>query len=199
MICSVTRFEFPNPHAPFRLTELAGFDYCGYRLVNVFRRITEEQRNACVRMWLEERALPTEEAAWRRSLEVCYLIMNPSGDGLAGVNTVYVATYPPQNAAYFFVRMFIRPGYRGGGLMIAGTTAAVCHLKTHHAREGVRGVVFVNENPKLFRSPIHSLFASGGYQFDGVLEIKQYGSEEPRRRETWRLEFADVELVDRPR
>lgn len=183
-----TLFELPHPLYPFRLTELADFRHGPYRLVNVFRRITEEQRQACVRMWLEERALPTEEAAWRRSLEVCYLILHAEDGGLVGVNTAYVDRYPPQNAHYFFNRMFIRPAHRAGRLMIAGTAAAVCHLSMHHAREGLRGVVNVNENPKLFRSSVHQIFAGGGYRFDGLVD----------GRENWRLEFDSIRFADSP-
>ncbi len=184
----VTLFELPHPLYPFRLTELADFRYGPYRLVNVFRRITEEQRQACVRMWLEANALPTEEIAWQRSLEVCYLLLHAEGGELAGVNTAYVDRYPPQNAPYFFNRMFIRPAHRASRLMIAGTAAAVCSLRMHHANEGIRGLVNVNENPKLHVSSIQRIFAGGGYRLDGMAGGK----------ETWRLEFESIRFADRP-
>ena len=181
-------FDLPHALYPFRLAELGDFRYGGYRLVNVFRRITEEERRACVRMWLEERALTSEEAAWNRSREVCYLFLNEADGVLAGVNTVYVARYLPRDAPYFFNRMFIRPACRDSRLMIAGTSAAICSLRTHHAGEGVRGVVNINENPKLYRRNIRRLFEQAGYRLDGLTEGK----------ETWRYEFDEIRFVDRP-
>jgi hypothetical protein len=73
-------------------------------------------------------------------------------------------------------------------LMIAGTCAAICYLKTHDAGEGVRGVVNINENPKLYRRNIRRLFEQAGYRLDGLTDGK----------ETWRYEFDEVQFVDRP-
>lgn len=181
-------FELPHALYPFRLAELGDFRFGPYRLVNVFRRITDEQRQACVQMWLEARVLPSAEAAWNRSHEVCYLFVHAAGGVLAGVNTAYVARYPARDAPYFFNRMFIRPAYRDSRLMIAGTGAAVCYLRTHHAHEGVRGVININENPKLFRPSVRQVFERGGYRLD----------ERTDGTETWRYEFDDVQFVDRP-
>ncbi len=178
----------PNPIYPFRLAELDDFCYGPYRLVNVYRRISEAQRRACVEMWLQARALSSEEAAWQRSLEVCYLFVH-SGDGvLAGVNTAYVERYPSRDARYFFNRMFIRPAYRDSRLMIVGTAAAICFLRTRHGDEGVRGVVNINQNPKLYRRGMQRVFERLGYRLDGLTEGK----------ETWRFEFDEIRFVEKP-
>jgi hypothetical protein len=184
----VQTITLPNAIYPFRLADLDDFHYGPYRLVNVYRRITDAQRRACVKMWLQTSALSSEEIAWQRSLEVCYLFVH-TGDGvLAGVNTAYVQRYPPRDARYFFNRMFIRPAYRDSRLMIVGTTAAICFLRTRHAEEGVRGVVNVNENPKLYRRGMQRMFERAGYRLDGLTDGK----------ETWRFEFDDIRFVDRP-
>lgn len=180
--------ELANAIYPFGLAELYDFRYGPYRLLNVFRRITEAQRQACVRMWLHTKVLSSEEAAWQRSQEVCYLFLHTVDKVLAGVNTAYVDRYPPRDAPYFFNRMFIRPAYRDSRLMIVGTAAAICYLRTHHAGEGVRGVVNVNENPKLYREGIRRVFERLGYRLDGLTDGK----------ETWRFEFDDIRFVEKP-
>ena len=52
----------------------------------------------------------------------------------------------------------------------------------------MRGVVNINENPKLYRRNIRRLFEQAGYRLDGLTDGTQ----------TWRYEFDEVQFFDRP-
>jgi hypothetical protein len=154
----------PSARFPFRLADLLRCNYGPYTLQNVFRTITKEQQRACVELWIRNQALSSEIAAWIRSEEVCYFITETATGNLVGMNTLYIDHLSAPDGRYLFYRMFIDPLFRNSRLMIVGTAMAACYAKIHLAKYGVLGVVNVNENPKLARRGLATVFSRLGYQ-----------------------------------
>ena len=67
------RIVLPSGLFPFRRDQLMQFDYDNYRLQNVYGVITDEQRSACVDLWLRNNVIGDEAAARQRTDQVCYL------------------------------------------------------------------------------------------------------------------------------
>lgn len=149
---------------PFGLNDLNSFDYGDYHLQNVFESITEEQRQRCVEMWVNNGAIPNRPAAYQRSKQVCYFITERCSGNLIGVNTLYLDHLDKNEPALFFNRMFIVPKHRDSRLMITGTAMMLCFARTKLANRGVNGVININENTKLSRPGMHRIFTRLGYQ-----------------------------------
>lgn len=165
--------SLPNALYPFELQDLMRFDHDGYTLHNVFTKISDAQRQACVELWLRNRVLPSAEAAWARTDQVCYFITNANNNELVGVNTLYQDSLQPGGATFWMNRMFLDPKARSGRLMITGTALMLCYAKTHLSDQGAGGVVNVNENRKLSRPGMAKIFQRLGYQKIG----HQHGNE----------------------
>ena len=180
----IVEITLPSADFPFSRSELSCFNYGNYTLRNVFRTINDEQRAACVEMWLRNKALPSAESAWQRAEQVCYLLTETATGRLVGVNTLYVDSLVTGGPQFFLNRMFIEPDYRNSRLMIIGTRAMLCYAKTHLSGEGLSGVVNINENTKLARPAINRLFHKAGYRKQGQLNGK----------DVWYFEFARIAI-----
>ena len=171
---------------PFKLNDLLSYHYADYHLQNVFESITEEQRQACVNMWLRNKVIPTAQAAYERSKQVCYFITEASSGELIGVNTLYVDQFQTNSPPLFFNRIFIKPKHRTSRIMITGTAMMLCFAKMKLEDRGISGVVNVNENPKLSRPGMHRIFSRLGYRRQGY----QNGQE------VLYFEFAKINFLD---
>ena len=156
--------NLPSTLYPFKLADLPVFEFGAYTLLNVYQKITEEQKHACVEMWLRNRVLPNKQAALERSKEVCYFITETASDKLIGVNTLYQSHVTNSTPKVFLNRMFIDPAYRNSRLMITGTAVMLCYAKTQLADQGIPGVVNINENKKLSRPGASQIFERLGYR-----------------------------------
>lgn len=179
------RFEITLPSAlfPFTREDLPSFEWGGYRMENVFEAIDPSRQQACVELWLLVGAITSPRAAWDRSRQVCYLMWHKDTGELAGLNTLYLDGPTGDTPACFVNRMFIRPDHRRSRLMIVATAATICYAKAE--LEGrARGVLNINENPKLARPGMRRIFGRLGYQ-----------PREPREgKDAWFFEFSRVEL-----
>lgn len=171
----------------FTQDQIFDYEYQGFQLLNVFRKITPEQQKECVDMWLQSGVIESEQQAWQRSEQVCYMFIDKVSGQLAGVNTLYIDVM--NGKKWFFNRMFIRPAFRKTRLMILGTSLMLVFSKLHLSDEGVAGVVNVNENNKLHQKSLHKVFTRLGYQF----------SHEVDNKEIWIFDFDRVEFLNKDR
>lgn len=167
------QINLPSALYPFRTKDLPRLEFGSYTLQNVFQSITEEQRRACVELWLRNRVIPTEQAALQRSNQVCYFITDSASGQCVGVNTLYRDRLVANGPEFFFNRMFIDPDYRNSRLMITGTAMMLCYAKTRLAGLGVEGVININENTKLSRPGMNKIFTRLGYRSIGQQNGKE--------------------------
>ena len=159
--------KFGSGLYPFQPQELMCTKFGDYQLENVFESISDDQRHACVKMWMKHNVLPTKEMAWKRSKQVCYIFSDLKTGDIIGVNTLYQDQLTSSSKQFFFNRMYILPEYRNSRLMIRGTAAMLCFAKHNLSNRGVAGVVNVNENSKLDRPGLQSIFNRLGYRHFG--------------------------------
>lgn len=176
----------PSSLYPFTLADIQKLKYGDFTLQNVFGVMTEEQRHACVNMWLRNNVLPSEQVAWQRTEQVCYFITESSTGKLVGVNTLYIDYLEQGGQAFYMNRMFIDPLYRSGRLMVTGTALMLCYAKSALAAQGLPGVINVNENRKLSRPGMAKIFQRLGYRKIG----EQFGNE------ILLFEFANIDYVE---
>lgn len=156
--------ELPSRFYPFTIKELDYFEFGGYALRNVFEKITPEQQEQCVKLWLSNGVIVTRDAAIERSHEVCYCLYDLASGQLIGVNTLYQGAVAQGGVQAWLNRMFIDPQHRSSRLMIVGTAMMLCYAKTHLESRGLPGVINVNENQKLSRPGAASIFRKLGYR-----------------------------------
>ncbi len=154
----------PSELFPFRLDQLEHFQFEQYELRRVFGKITNEQREQCIRLWTNNGVIASVEAARSRSSEVCYMLYKQEGQQLIGVNTLYQGQVTQDGPKVWLNRMFIDPNHRQSRLMIVGTAMMLCFAKTHLANQGLPGVVNINENRKLSRPGMQRIFHRLGYR-----------------------------------
>jgi hypothetical protein len=171
---------------PFSAGQLDYFEFGRFALRNVFGSITENQRQQCVELWLDNNVLPNQRAALERSNEVCYMLSDLESQRIIGVNTLYPGTLGNQGAPVWLNRMFIDPHHRSTRLMITGTAMMLCYAKTTLSNQGHVGVVNVNENRKLSRPGMQRIFERLGYRRIGW----QAGNE------VLLFRFSDIQLVE---
>lgn len=137
-------------------------------------------------MWLQAGVIRSEEQAWQRSEQVCYMFFHIASGQLAGVNTLYSDVDARSGEKWFLNRMFIQPAFRQTRLMIVGTSLMLVFSRLQLADEGVKGVVNINENRKLHRRSMHRIFTNLGYQFS-------HASDDD---EVWFFNFDRIEFVE---
>lgn len=163
-------------------------DYHSYKLHNVYQKTTPDLRREIIAFWQRNNAIPDLREAERRVHEVVYLIRNPA-DVIVGVSSVYTARAGNPPASYYFYRMFIQPRDRSYAMMrlVIGMTRDF--LRDEAPEPKPRGLVHVNENPKLMRRGIRRMFARHGYEFVGKTE---------RGFDVWVYRFDQSPLVNSP-
>ncbi len=162
-----------NDLHPFQINDLDNFSFQDYRLENVFENINQNQQQACVDMWMQHQVIASEELAWRRSEQICYIFTHAKSGKVIGVNTLYESKLAHSNEHYFFNRMYITPEHRNTRLMITGTAAMLCYAKYFLSDRGIPGIINVNENQKLSRSGMQRIFSRLGYQHYGWQNDKE--------------------------
>lgn len=175
----------PGGLFPFTKAQVFDYEYGVFQLLNVYGKITEDQRKQCVSMWLQTGVIPTVELAWQRSEQVCYMFIHRPTGQLAGVNTLYSEVDAATGEKWFLNRMFIRPKFRSTRLMIIGTSLMLVFAKTYLAKEGDKGVKNINENKKLHKKSLRKIFTRLGYTFSHAFNEK----------EVWFFDFDAVEFV----
>ncbi len=158
---------------PFQLRDLDNFSFQGYQLENVFEKISTEQRQACVNMWMTHHVIANKELAWERSKQICYILTHIESGDVIGVNTLYKSQFQHSDSLYFFNRMYILPDYRNTRLMITGTAAMLCYAKHYLSDRGINGVININENKKLNRRGLQKIFRRLGYQHHSWQDDKE--------------------------
>lgn len=161
------------------LNETADAVHSGYRLSNVYGRISPGQREEAVAMWLTAGVLPEPEAR-RRTDEIVYLIRAPDAR-LVGVNTVYAADLPGSGERFYFYRTFVLEPSRGvAGLGRKVLRLTWAFLKERPAQPALAGLMIVTENPKLMRPAAARELAKAGFHRLG---------RDPRGRDVWCRRF----------
>jgi cytochrome P450 len=161
---SIRTIALPSERYPFIIKDLPRFTQKGYLFENVYQKITDEQRHACVNFWIDNGAISNRDAAWNRSKEICYMIYHSESGQLIGVNTLYTDTLTKDGETFFFNRMFMATDHRHLSLSTTGTALMLCFAKTHLSHKGVRGIINVNENRKLSGPALQRLFSRLGYK-----------------------------------
>jgi hypothetical protein len=120
------------------------------RLESVLGGVSAAAAAEVRQMWLSEGVLTPDEAD-RRIPQILFLIRDEATLELGGVCTVSPGLLPPDNARYWFLRMFIRSARRGeirvSRLVLE---SAVTVLATQREPgSNCRGIALVVQNPKL--------------------------------------------------
>ncbi len=181
----ITHIQTPSALFPFSKDDIVKFETATFCLENVYKKIDDVQRQACVDLWLQNRVITSEQAAWERSEQVCYYITEKLTGKLIGVNTLYVDKIGSESQDYYFYRMFISPEFRGSRLMVTATALTLYFAKNELSNYGPLGVVNVNENRKLARTGTRKLFSNLGYRYVG----------EFAGQDVWLFDFARVQFV----
>lgn len=154
----------------------------GYTVETVYGRLTKELAQEIVRFWMQQRVLPSVQAARKRVSQVIDVIRNNDGE-IVGLNSVYVSGYRSQGEKYLFYRLYIRSQDRRPGLARYATEHVAEALKSHpEYRPGVKGLIAVTENPKLTREAARRQLKRIGFDYDG---------RGPKGFDIWRLDFDD--------
>ena len=184
----MTTFEIvlPSKLWPFTLQDLERFDYGRYRLENVFNKITQPQRQACVDMWMRNQVIVDEKSAWERSNQICYMMIDLRSDKVIGVNTLYSQPIQMLNRSVYFNRMFIDRNNRDSRLMIVGTAITFCYGKVKLENNGQSGIALIFENQKLTRPGLAKCFNSHGCH-----KVGNYNGQE-----VWYFDFANTVITE---
>ena len=143
-------------------------DFYGYRIIDVWKKTTAEQREEAAYFWLNEGAIHHKSQALQRTNQLVTLVRDSSGF-LVGVSTAYLAVLGKVKTPHYFYRMFISPGNRRSMLMIRVVQFSKEVLK-QYTQEGVElpsGMVIVTENPKIMRPGARRLLRRYGYHLLG--------------------------------
>ena len=153
-------------------------DYHGYRLINVYQRITPEQCEEVIRFWQKNNAISDLDELQRRTSQVVFMVRDPQ-EQVCGISTVYIQNLTPGNP-YYFYRMFIQPMDRISGMMRVITESTRHYL--HHATLPNKplGMIIVTENQKLMREGMKRMFTRHNYEYMGL---------SPKGLDMWRVNF----------
>lgn len=156
----------------------------GYRIETVYGRLTQPQRQEIIRFWMQQRVIPSLEAARRRVGQVIDVLRNAEGE-IVGLNSVYPAAYRSRDQRYLFYRLYIRPADRKPGLARRATRHVVEALLAHpELRPGIKGLIAVTENPKLSREAARRQLQRIGFEYDG---------RGPKGYDIWRIDFSNAQ------
>lgn len=125
-----------------------------YRLLPVFRNITEALGQQIIDLWRRNHALPAGSDPAQRVSQVVLAAIDAE-DKLVAVSTAYRAPFSHSGlqgvteGEFYFFRTFVQPGDRRHNLPKKLTNSTYDHLKTLPPAGRPQGVVIVAENPKL--------------------------------------------------
>jgi hypothetical protein len=145
----------------------------------VYENINESLSKEIINLWVENKAIPLEEAQ-RRTKEVACVGRNQEGQ-LVGVSSVYLQEIPNYGGVYYIYRQFTRLSDRRLILsqrLLRKTLTSLGELKTN-----TKGVILVTENIKLLRRSGFRIFERSGMQHVGKNELGQ---------DIWKIDFLDT-------
>ncbi|MCB1650627.1 MAG: hypothetical protein KDI46_01085 [Alphaproteobacteria bacterium] len=130
-------------------------------------------------LWQRNNILPAGVDLEQRAHQVAMMAVRETGE-LGGVSTVFVGRlsraglYDPDDAPYYFYRMFIQPEDRVPELMFAMTDGTY-ELLRDFCFEGEKpaGLVFIAENPSLVRRGMKRKLDRRGYVSIGQNHVGQ--------------------------
>lgn len=137
-----------------------------YRLENVCRATSVEQRAEAVAFWLTQGVLANRREGERRAFELVQLVRRRDGT-LAGMSTAALKTAADERCYYVF-RMFLRKEDRVPYLMrtVTNATRDVLRVLGDPVHQPA-GMLIVTENRKLMRPGLRRYFHRHGYVFQG--------------------------------
>lgn len=141
--------------------------YNKYRIIPVYGKTDEVQRQDILRFWARNRAIGNPAEARRRTRDVVLIIRDEAGE-VAGVTSVYVDQF--QGQRYYYYRMFIEPGDRVYGMMSFATGATRNLLRDLEVPDKPLGIVAITENVKLMRKGTRRQFERIGWEYVGKTE-----------------------------
>jgi hypothetical protein len=149
------------------MVDKTSFEVGGYRLSNVYGRVSPALAEEIVVLWASAGAIQPAEAA-RRVKEVVFVVRDPDGV-LVGVNTVYVMDFLRAGSPYYFYRAFVRESDRRSfGVQPALTRETRKFLAQY---EGTmprpKGIVIVAENVKVSRAGTRRMLERMGWHHLG--------------------------------
>ncbi len=152
-------------------------------VANLHERMTEPQRAAIVRFWLDTGALSDRREALSRASQVVHLVFDARGD-IVAVNTCFSAflNNGRNQAPYWFYRIFVHPKARSVRLSLEIFRLTASYLRQRYMDSGGEtGIAMHLENPKFYRRSGHRALRSVG--------IKPKGRDQ-RGVDIWTYEFA---------
>lgn len=144
-----------------------------YRLLPIFRNITEALGAQIIELWQRNHALPAGMNPMERVPQVVIAAVD-AGDKVVAVSTVYRAPFSHSGLAagpadtFYFFRTFVQPGDRVHHLSRKITAATYDHLKKFEEADKPRGIMIVAENPKLTKAVLERLVGSLGWRHIGA-------------------------------
>jgi len=147
----------------------------------VYQNINESLSEEIINLWIENKAIPLEEAK-RRTKEVACIGRNEEGQ-LVGVSSVYLQEFPNYGGVYYDYRQFTRQNDRKIILsqrLFHKTLTSLGELKSNS-----KGVILVTENTKLLRRSGFRIFERSGMKHIGKNELGQ---------DIWKINFLDTSL-----
>jgi hypothetical protein len=145
----------------------------------VYQNINESLSEEIINLWIENKAIPLEEAQ-RRTKEVACIGRNKEGQ-LVGVSSVYLQEFPNYGGVYYVYRQFTRLGDRKIILsqrLFHKTLTSLSELQSNS-----KGVILVTENTKLLRRSGFRIFERSGMKHIGKNELGQ---------DIWKINFLDT-------
>ena len=145
----------------------------------VYQNINESLSNEIINLWVENKAIPLEEAQ-RRTKEVACIGRNDQGQ-LVGVSSVYLQEFPNYGGVYYIYRQFTRLNDRRIILSQRLLRKTLTSLGVFQPK--LKGVILVTENAKLLRRSGFRIFERSGMQHIGKNELGQ---------DIWKIDFLDI-------
>lgn len=139
----------------------------GYPLIPVYRKVTAEQRNEAIRLWLDQGGLTELCVAERRSHGLVYLARDPDG-ALAGLSSVGLGRRNADGRTVYDLHVFISPLHRVPYLVRELTRRTHDLLKADSRRHPASGIRLTADNPKLMRPGIRRYLERHGFQARGT-------------------------------
>jgi len=143
-----------------------------YKMIPVFQKTIPEARRQIMRLWERNNIIIPGASAEERARQVIFMVAGPAND-LVAVNTAYIDSLlekgiadPPPDPFYFY-RMFIQPRDRVYNLAKQMIVSSFDYLKGVSAKTSAKGVVMVNENPKLAKRAVQRGYNGIGWNHIG--------------------------------
>ena len=119
-----------------------------YTIKKVYQRLTKEEREGIVNLWIENRALSLEKIG-KRLKEVFLIALNQEQEIIA-VNSIYYIRSRLDGKFYYFYRCFIHPKERKSILLLTNLLQ-ITYQEAKELTPEAEGLALILENPKFYR------------------------------------------------